>query len=387
LSFGGFGFLEGGTLEVKIQKTGSNQIQKKGIDGLNQWFLFCSSLQTASLFNYVNIDACTIVDNSSCLIATQFSSSLDIPEYIVHNYGLYYSYILNCDKNQFQAKVHLVLLNPDNENLSFAYIPHPQMFIVLLVLWALVTVLWCCNWMKFRDQSSKLQKVITLFPLSEFLYCGVAIIYWSTSSIHGIVPSFEENIFIFFIILEETIFYIVLMLISCGWGINKDQLNVDKFIIGGVLFSLASTRILGFFVHQLFFLLSFLINIIIVVLIFRFVNGNLRDLYIEMRDNPRPVLGDPTLRNPVAEKENMFKIFKVIVLSYVATIMAIALFQLLFLKDYPWMTDLMKELLQLMTFISLGWTFRLKDLHSYYMVEEEDDSYFGENTIHLQSVN
>jgi len=219
----------------------------------------------------------------------------------------------------------------------------------------------------------------------------MAIIYWSTNSLQGIVPNYTEYLFVFFIVTQEAVFYTVLLFISCGWGINKEQLDSDKFVIAGVLFALVSTRILGFLVHQLFFLLSFLIYIIIIVLIFRCINNNLRDLYIEMRDNPRPVLGDPTLRNPVVEKEKMLKTFKVIILSYVATVMVIALFQLLFLKDYPWITDMMKELLELMIFITIAWTFKLKDLHMYYIVDEEDDdSYFQENTghtVHLQSIN
>jgi len=206
----------------------------------------------------------------------------------------------------------------------------------------------------------------------------MAILYWKTYSIEGDVSNSLDYIFIFFIILEEAIFYIVLLLISCGWGLNKQELQADKFMIVAVLFALITTRVLGFLVHQLFFLLSFLTYIIIIVTIFRFVNTNLTDIHMELRDNPRPI--DPTTRNPTTEQEKMLQSFKIIMLSYIALVMINALFQLLFLRDYQWVTDMLKELLELVVFICVIWTFRLKSLNIYYALDDEDDAPYRDNS-------
>jgi len=215
---------------------------------------------------------------------------------------------------------------------------------------------------------------MTIYPVVKLLYSGMATFYWETYSVDGDVSNSLDYFFIFFIILEEAVLYVVLLLTACGWGLNKEKLEADKYLIMGVLCALAITRILGYLVHQLFFLLSFLTYIIIVVTIFRFVNTNLRDLHIELRDNPRPI--DPTARNPTIEQEKMLKSFKIIMLSYIALVMMNALFQLLFLRDYQWVTDMMKELLELLVFISVIWTFRLRSLNVYYALEDEEESAF-----------
>jgi len=287
--------------------------------------------------------------------------------------------IFNCDKIRFQANVNIVLLNPDGENLGFGYIPYPTVFIIMLVIWGLGFLIWTYNWIKYRSLSSKFNKMITLFPLVKIAYSAVSIYYWKTDSMQGEVSDSMEYLFIFWIILEEAVFYIVLMLISIGWGFTQRQFDPDKFVIAGVIVGLIVTRILGYMVHNLFFLLSFLIYIVVIVVIFRFINNNLRDLHNELRDNPRPITTDPSLPNPIAEKEKMMKAFKATMMGYLAAVMMIMLFQLLFLRDYPWITDTLRELSELMIFICIGWTFRLKNPDVYYQLDEDDTFFRGES--------
>jgi len=365
----GFGYFQGGTLDVSIQKETNN--------GAEQWLLLCTPTEITNLFNF-NADACNVLDNNTCTLSVPFRTNMTITNFVIPEYGVYYLEIFNCDKFQFKAKTNIILLNPDGDNLSFAYIPLPSLFIILLFIWTFVAFVWCFNWIKFRNQMYKLNLLMTIYPIVKLLYSGMAAFYWKTYSVDGDVPNSLDYLFIFFIILEEAVFYVVLLLTACGWGLNKEKLEADKYMILGVLCSLAITRILGYLVHQLFFLLSFLTYIIIIVTIFRFVNTNLRDLHVELRDNPRPI--DPTTRNPTIEQEKMLKIFKIIMLSYIALVMMNALFQLLFLRDYQWVTDMMKELLELLVFISVIWTFRLRSLNVYYTFEgEEEDSYYRDN--------
>jgi len=361
----GFGFFQGGTLQVSIQKEANN--------GAEQWFLLCTPTEITNLFNF-NADACNVLNNSTCTLSIPFHTNITITDFIIPEYGVYYLELFNCDKFQFKAKAHIILLNPDEDHLSFAYIPLPSLFIILLFIWTFVTFVWCFNWIKFRIHMCKLNLLMTIYPVVKLLYSGMATFYWETYSVDGDVSNSLDYFFIFFIILEEAVLYVVLLLTACGWGLNKEKLEADKYLIMGVLCALAITRILGYLVHQLFFLLSFLTYIIIVVTIFRFVNTNLRDLHIELRDNPRPI--DPTARNPTIEQEKMLKSFKIIMLSYIALVMMNALFQLLFLRDYQWVTDMMKELLELLVFISVIWTFRLRSLNVYYALEDEEESAF-----------
>jgi len=250
--------------------------------------------------------------------------------------------------------------------------PYPSLFIILSFIWGFTILVWCFNWIRFRSQPSRLNRLMTVLPIIKFIYCGIGILYWKTESVIGEVPNNIEYTFIFFIILEEAIFFLILMTIASGWGVSKDHFGSEKFIILGIIVALMGTRILGYFIHQLFFLLSFLAGLIIVVLIFRFVNLNLRALQLQMRENPTPITNDGTLRNPMAEKNKKLKAFKVIMLAFIAFLMIIFLFQLLFLREYPWSTDMLRELLDLMVFICVSFTFRLQDFTVYYILEEDE---------------
>jgi len=289
----GFGFLRDGTLEVSLEKDIKN--------GAGQWFLFCTLNEITTLFNF-NVDACIAVNNSTCTLSVPFTDSLTISQFIVPAYGVYYTEILNCQKVQFQATLHMVFLNPGQDHLSYGYMPYPSLFIILSFIWGFTILVWCFNWIRFRSQPSRLNRLMTVLPIIKFIYCGIGILYWKTESVIGEVPNNIEYTFIFFIILEEAIFFLILMTIASGWGVSKDHFGSEKFIILGIIVALMGTRILGYFIHQLFFLLSFLAGLIIVVLIFRFVNLNLRALQLQMRENPTPITNDGTLRNPMAEK-------------------------------------------------------------------------------------
>jgi len=215
---------------------------------------------------------------------------------------------------------------------------------------------------------------MTILPIVKLVYCILGVFYWKTYSMQGIVSDGPEDSFIVFIILEEAVFYAILLLIACGWGLSEDSMKAEKYIIGGVVVALIGTRVLGYLINWLFFLMSFLTYIVIVVMIFRFVNYHLQRLHADLRDNPQPISNDGSLRNPTAEKEQKLKTFKIIVLCFVALVMMISLSQLLFFRDYPWVSDLLRELLDLTIFIAIGYVFRLQDMTVYYLLREDEDN-------------
>jgi len=357
-----FGFLKGGTLDANI--TSGNR---------NVWFLICSTTEMSALFNY-NPDVCGVVSNSSCTLALSFTNSLAISQFSAPQYGMYYVELINCDDPSIQATVHMVLLNPDSDHLSFSYIPYPDLFAILCIIWIAFIVVWVSNLVLYRTQPSKVNRMMITLPIIKIVYCSLGIFYWKTYSIDGTISDRIADSFVIFIILQEAIFYAVLMLIACGWGILTDHLKLEKYIIIAVVVGLIGTRALGYFVNWLFILMSFLTYIIIIVMIFRFVNFNLHLLHIQLRDNPPPISNDGSLRNPIAEKESKLKTFKFVILAFIALVMTISLFQLLLFRDYPWVSDMLYQLLDLMTFISIGYIFRLQDPTAYYLLGEDDDN-------------
>lgn len=84
-------------------------------------------------------------------------------------------------------------------------------------------------------------------------------------------------------------------------------------------------------------------------MIFRSINRNLANLEIEVRNYVEDS-NDRSLRNTAAEKDKMFRSFKVIMLSYLFMVMTVSLVNILFLTNYPWIALMLQELLELLMF-------------------------------------
>jgi len=69
----------------------------------------------------------------------------------------------------------------------------------------------------------------------------------------------------------------------------------------------------------------------------------------------------------------MFKRFKLIMLSYLIAEMTILFLRVLFLDVYPWIYQMFTEILQLVMFICIGWTFRLRASNIYYRLDNNED--------------
>jgi len=120
-------------------------------------------------------------------------------------------------------------------------------------------------------------------------------------------------------------------------------------------------------------------------MIFRYINRNLIDLStgnVQLSDSEENEASRP-VRDTTREKEDMFKSFKVVMLGYIVLMMMILIVQMLFMYNYPWVTYLLSELLEIMLFICIGWTFRLQNVNVYYRLQ--NDSPMLVNQVELQS--
>jgi len=357
-----FGFLHEGTINV--------QVNLEGGDHTGQWLVGCSREDV----NTIGADIC----NASCHISLRLDNSVNYSQ-TISKYGVYYFDLLTCDRVTLKGQIHMTLLNPDGEHLSYGYIPLPVMYVLLLMVWLVIAVVWVFNWIKYRMQPAKLNRVITLYPLLKCIFAGAAARYWKVDSISGVVPSGTVLFYVLFYIAEEAVFYTILMVIGTGWGINRNNIGFEKYLIGGIITGLVGTRLLGFLLNELFYLLSFIVYVIIIVTVFRFINKNVYELQIEIRNNPRPLddITDQRYRDLISAKHKML-VFKVIMLANVASIMMIALFELLFLTDYPWIAEMLREMLEVLMFICVGHSLYLRGYPLYEGLEDENPAYYNQ---------
>jgi len=109
-----------------------------------------------------------------------------------------------------------------------------------------------------------------------------------------------------------------------------------------------------------------------VVILFRFISKTQIDLQIQIRNDPRPVDNADQSRSPTAARDKILN-FKLLMLAYIFGLMIIALFELLFLQNYPWISEMMKELLEVQGVICIGMILRLRPTNVYYALEDEND--------------
>mmetsp|Transcript_24310 Transcript_24310/g.34099 ORF Transcript_24310/g.34099 Transcript_24310/m.34099 type:complete len:424 (+) Transcript_24310:85-1356(+) len=361
-----FGFLEGGNAHINITTQPDNA---------QLYFLFCTENQNTELFGFGTPEPCKIgITNQTCELSVQFQGHLELDKNVT-KYGVYYLYLANCDALTITGNAYYTLVNPAGQHLGFGYIPLPALFTILTGTWFVISVLWCFTWIKnktvctifIRQQSIKFYSVVSIFPIVKFVYAIIGVFYWGSYARDGSVSVSAFMLYGFLYILMRSVFYSVLLLIATGWGVLRDSLESEKYVIGGTIGGLIATLIAGFLLHGLFILLTFVIYIVVIVLIFRYINYNLYRLETEGSNRP------DVSRIVVQDKEEMFKTFKVIMLAYIAIVMVIALFEIMFLLNYPWVTEMLYELLELTVFICIGYTFRQKP-PGYHRTDNYDDT-------------
>jgi len=146
----------------------------------------------------------------------------------------------------------MVLMNPNGEQLGFGYIPLPALYKVHLFLWIVAFSAWCFNWFRYRSQSTKIHRIITLFPFSKLVFCVSAELYWNTFATKG---QSTLGILIFFIVMligYIALMYALLLIIASGWGICRNRIGTDKFAIAGIVVGLIVTQTAGLWLKGFF---------------------------------------------------------------------------------------------------------------------------------------
>jgi len=120
-----------------------------------------------------------------------------------------------------------------------------------------------------------------------------------------------------------------------------------------------------------------IIYIVIIVTVFRSTNHNLMLLSEQMsHQQGSSQVEDPSEDNDQAniiQKHKMFKRFKLIMLGYLIATMSLLLPIVLFFQYFPWVYQMLLEFLQMIMFICIGWTFRLRNVNIYYRLPSNEN--------------
>jgi len=371
--FDNFGFNSGGTVTISFTT-----------NALNIYYAMCIRGDYLTLSNYFNSG----INNSACIRDLNICSS--VFELYVNNsttvtfnqtitvQGEYYFILDNCSTYDAVIYTNYEFLNPGGEQLPFEYIPLPKLGLSFAILWSILTVVWCANWIYYRHQNIKLHKFISTIFLFSIARSAVLYVLFSNYSSTGYLNYSLFILYISALVLWYFTFYSSLLLISKGYCIIVDKLTTKEYII---IFFLSLAQAVCFFIEYFFIavlLATLVIDIIIFFLIFRSTttNINLLNGSIANSEQPNAEQAGPQEQNENKKRKvKMLRYFLWLTLGYMFLSFIVgALFSLIVDLNtiYNWLDFLYTDIVDLLFFIGIAWTLRLRGRHIYFLLDTEE---------------
>jgi len=268
-------------------------------------------------------------------------------------------------------------LNPGGEQLPFEYIPLPKMGLAFAILWGILTVVWCANWIYHRHQTIKLHKFISTVFLFGIARDTTMSLLFKNYSITGYLSYTLFALYIAALVLWYFTFYSTLQLISKGYCIVQDKLDIRTYAI---IFLLSFAQATCFFIEYFFtavLIATFVADMIIFFVIFRSTSTSIKLLMVEAeRAGQQPSDGTGQELNENRQRKiKMLRYFSWLTLAYIFLSFIVgALFRLIvdLSTIYNWLNFLYAELLDLLFFVGIAWTLRLRGRNIYFLLATEE---------------
>ncbi|KAH3757828.1 hypothetical protein Pelo_10380 [Pelomyxa schiedti] len=254
------------------------------------------------------------------------------------------------------------LTNPGGDQLDASEIPLKWMHIAFVIVWSLMAFLWILNWIKFRHQKSKLHRVITSFPGIKILISTFSIaVLWRLSATGEATLALLLP-YALCLPFVDAIFIGIMLLLAKGWGITHDVLGRFRYALAGLVFGMLCFGFLRYFFAGWFSLLTFAIWGISFFIVFRETNYNIFE-----QDSISHQESGETHSNKHKIMRDMFRRFRVLLLAYVlCSVMIIAFGAFITFTMYSWIIVFLQELILLIIFAIILFTFRLRPVNLYY---------------------
>lgn len=354
-----FGFYDGGTANLTLSLDDANY----------EALLFaCTDTAWRQLYvDYVTEDVCSNTTQlvSGChevLLTGEGNLSFEVTG--GHSTMLYFG-VISCEILGTMASMDYRFLNPDGQQLSSDYAPLPKVYVSMFCLWIIPTLCWAVNWLWHRDQKSRLNRMMTLYPLAKMTWELGAAVFWHYASIY----SFSEHSLIAFGLLRlvtVVMLFGVLLLISRGWTISRSTWK-DLVVIAVSLLLFTVFAVVGELFNGIFGFVKIIAYFFISFLIFSFTSQTVIRLE-NMRDDPDADEVGDHLRgvNVIDRKQEQLRYFNGVIIVFCVLQVAIHVLGMLILINAAWLVQLLLELLDWGIFLSLIWIFRLRRTDIFY---------------------
>ena len=282
----------------------------------------------------------------------------------------YLTFVLaNCGGESVRGKASYTILNPGGAHLGTDLAPLPTAYMALVGGWAVVLVLWVLNLCKFRDHNVVLQRVLTLVPVAKFISVGLRMAYYQQGAATGDLPSSIMYFSYIVYILYKAAFFSVLLLIAKGWLISRPSLDESEqrslfCIVMSFCLMLVGYAFFPSFQSSYGLLMLCGVYFWIIHTVFASSLRNVRAL--EMQIYMIRQHGVDPATTPVPARMRMFYKFRTYLALFVFSDLLITTVVTIALTRMLWLEITLHEVVDILFFIGIGWTFRMREFNPYF---------------------
>ncbi|KAJ5077244.1 hypothetical protein M0811_00564 [Anaeramoeba ignava] len=372
LQFYIFGFYENGTINMTISKSPTKS---------ESHYVVCPFSLLKNLGQLSEDDFCSNNNNNGesgnilgCYLDIPFNDTFTNFT-IIPNKDHYFFFITNCAKDETNFQFDFTLMNPNGQHLSSDYVLFPKIYLVSLFISLILFIAWIFNWIKHKKQKIPLHSVITTMFFLQVINLAFNLNYWRTLSKYGKIETNFQLLISTVEVLSQFFFFVTIILIAKGWCITFETLNPsDRKIINGLIGFLVIILQLLKIVSSRFEILYLFGCVVFYYILLRTtfdaISSNKRILKIHLiliRDE-----GIDPLSTPVYSKYLLFKKFKHLLFGFFFLEFN-GIFTITFLLFYPWITQIMLLLAELLMLVGIGFIFRLRNLDPIFQRIQEID--------------
>ena len=386
-TFDTFGFKAGGTAEFDVN---FNRRGRRGSDVLYAYVVGCPE-KDVPIFEAKLEETCmqqvrkftNSSLNSICYVLEVGDKAVTKAVMTVTKREILTWGVIMCGDGSADFSLKYTLMNPGGQHLDTGHDPLPRMFLGLMLTWMFFMFAQGAHAFHWHaSRVTNLHRIMIAVPMFKIVHCATGMFKWSTMSVRGYFPDWVQLLHVSAMTLNQAATFGTLLLVARGWLITRRHLpNSEKQTTVTAITLLVVLN----FAYRYYSLSNFsffalaILYMTILALILSSVARNIRELKMQIMILRQADI-DPT-STPAHLKAIMYRRYQLILFAFVCTKIFLEMV-LLFLRDYPWVTNLFSETVDMILCVAVGYTFRLRS-NNPFNTEQGDFSWLPFNPAEL----
>ncbi|KAH3742533.1 hypothetical protein Pelo_16075 [Pelomyxa schiedti] len=320
--------------------------------------------QVSNALNYE--EASQLCQTCHCNISSMSRNGKVDIDVIVYHFDVYNLLVLNCEpSDEYYMNASWTLLNPGAEQLPCGYMPNPDMYVILSMVWFFAASLWSFSLALGFRKATTLHLIVLLYGLVKLIWASFNILYWRAISKDGVIPQASEMVYLGLLTLCQSSFFLMIILLGTGWCVVTGTIRRDlPWVIGltgGVIICIFSQSFISQNIIAMVVKFAFVVfRVFIIMYAFITVNQHIRDLNERLPEARNAAPGTQIYIDQ--ERKRIFLSLKVFIVIWLILSLLTYFALIFFVHDWHWVEQLLSESLDFIMFILISVTYRVRDV-------------------------